>query len=45
MLTDVPGVQVTRPARYADAVLTPEALDFVAELHRSFNRRRQRLLA
>ena len=44
MLTDVPGVQVTRPADHADAVLTPEALGFVAQLHRSFDRRRQRLL-
>ena len=44
MLTDVPGVQVTRSAEHADAVLTPEALGFVAQLHRSFDRRRQRLL-
>src|SRR6188508_1273858 len=44
MLTEVPGVQVTQPAQHAEAVLTPEALGFVAQLHRSFNRRRQRLL-
>ena len=44
MLTEVPGVQVTRPAEHADTVLTPEALGFVAQLHRSFDRRRQRLL-
>jgi malate synthase len=44
VLTEVRGVQVTQLAEHADAVLTPEALGFVAQLHRSFNRRRQRLL-
>jgi malate synthase len=41
----MPGVQVIGPetAHSAD-VLTPEALGFIAQLHRSFNLRRQRLL-
>jgi malate synthase len=40
------GIEVTAPgALHADDVLTPEALGFVAQLHRSFNTRRQRLLA
>jgi malate synthase len=39
------GVQVTdRGVARADEVLTPEALGFVAQLHRSFNPRRLRLL-
>ncbi|HEX6474088.1 MAG TPA: malate synthase A [Candidatus Limnocylindria bacterium] len=38
------GVQVTTAAEHAESVLTPEALGFVAQLHRSFNQRRQRLL-
>ena len=38
------NVEVTAPADHAETVLTPEALGFVAQLHRSFNRRRQRLL-
>jgi malate synthase len=43
-ISHVPGVTVTRPdVPHAD-VLTPEALDFVAQLHRSFNPRRLRLL-
>jgi malate synthase len=45
MTDEAAGVQVTAPAEHADAVLTPEALGFVAQLHRSFNPRRQRLLA
>jgi malate synthase len=40
------GVQVIGPPHdYADEVLTPEALAFIASLHRSFNPRRLRLLA
>ncbi len=40
------GVELTRAgAPHADEVLTPEALDFVAQLHRSFNPERERLLA
>jgi malate synthase len=37
-------VEVTHQAEHAGEVLTPEALDFVAQLHRSFNPERQRLL-
>jgi malate synthase len=46
-MTDQPaGVQLTRTdAAHTDEVLTPEALDFVAQLHRSFNPERTRLLA
>src|SRR5688500_8312037 len=45
MLDLAPGVQLTRSATaHTDEVLTPEALDFVAQLHRSFNPERQRLL-
>ena len=41
----VAGVEVTaQPEEHGDAVLTPEALAFVAQLHRSFNPRRMRLL-
>ena len=41
----LPGVEVIGPEpSHADEVLTPEALGFVAQLHRSFNLRRQRLL-
>jgi malate synthase len=39
------GVEVTRESEHADEVLTPEALGFVAQLHRSFNPERERLLA
>jgi malate synthase len=45
MSAETAGVQVTHPAEHAETVLTPEALGFVAQLHRSFNARRQRLLA
>jgi len=38
-LTDAPA-----DAAHAEAVLTPEALGFVAQLHRSFNPERLRLL-
>jgi malate synthase len=38
------GVQAVAPADHATDVLTPEALGFVAQLHRSFNQRRLRLL-
>jgi malate synthase len=39
------GVQVTHPdVAHANEVLTPEALDFAAQLHRSFNAERVRLL-
>ena len=45
-MTDLPpGVQITRESVHAAGVLTPEALTFVAELHRSFNPRRLELLA
>lgn len=45
-MTDISsGVQITRPTEHADEVLTPDALSFVAQLHRSFNPERQRLLA
>ena len=39
------GVQITGPinARYEE-ILTPEALEFVAKLHRAFEPRRQELL-
>jgi malate synthase len=41
-----PVVQVSeRSVSHAGEVLTPDAMDFVAQLHRSFNPRRQRLLA
>jgi malate synthase len=41
----VPGVEVIgRGALHEAEVLTPEALGFVAQLHRSFNQRRLRLL-
>jgi malate synthase len=44
-LNDPPGVQLTDGSvEHADEVLTPEALGFVAQLHRSFNQRRLRLL-
>ena len=39
------GVVVTSVAPHLEDVLTPEALDFVAQLHRSFNPERERLLA
>jgi malate synthase len=38
------SVQSAAPADHAADVLTPEALGFVAQLHRSFNLRRLRLL-
>ena len=46
-MIDTPaGIQLTRPdATHADEVLTPEALGFVAQLHRSFNVERMKLLA
>jgi malate synthase len=39
-----PGVSVTSHAAHADDVLTPDALRFVADLHRTFNPERMRLL-
>jgi malate synthase len=39
------GVVVTSDAPHLEEVLSPEALDFVAQLHRSFNPERERLLA
>ena len=40
-----PGVQLTDSSvEHAQEVLTPDALGFVAQLHRSFNQRRLRLL-
>jgi malate synthase len=45
-MTTTAGVEVTHPGTpHAGDVLTPEALDFVADLHRSFNPRRLELLA
>jgi len=44
MTEQAAGVQVTASADHAETVLTPEAVGFVAQLHRSFNPRRQRLL-
>ncbi|HET9879283.1 MAG TPA: malate synthase A [Candidatus Limnocylindria bacterium] len=44
-MTDVPGVQLTQAAANAHEVLTPEALSFVAQLQRSFNVDRVKLLA
>jgi malate synthase len=48
MIDTPPGVELTRraaDAAHADEVLTREALDFVAQLHRNFNAERERLLA
>jgi malate synthase len=43
--TGAVGVTLTEPdLPHGGAILTPEALDFVAQLHRSFNQRRLRLL-
>ena len=39
-----PGVVITADAPHLEEVLTPEALDFVAQLHRSFNPERVKLL-
>lgn len=44
MSNELPGIQVAATADHDDEVLTPEALGFVAQLHRSFNQRRLRLL-
>ena len=45
-MIDTPnGVEFTRDTDHADDVLTPAALSFVAQLHRSFNPERERLLA
>jgi malate synthase len=44
MIVTPPGVELTRGAAHAAEVLTPEALDFAAQLHRSFNAERERLL-
>jgi malate synthase len=42
----IAGIDLTRPeATHADEVLTPEALGFVAQLHRSFKADRLKLLA
>jgi malate synthase len=44
-MTDLPaGVEITREAERGDEVLTPDALAFVAGLHRSFNPERLKLL-
>ncbi|MGZ8481314.1 MAG: malate synthase A [Candidatus Limnocylindria bacterium] len=39
------SIDVTRESPYSSEVLTPEALEFVGDLHRSFNVRRRELLA
>jgi malate synthase len=46
-MTDLPlGVEITRTGiPHLDEVLTPDALAFVAQLHRAFDPERQRLLA
>ena len=44
MTVSIPGVQVTRDTAHAAEVLTLEALDFVAQLHRSFTPERLKLL-
>ena len=45
MIETSAGVQLTSPdAPYTDEILTPEALGFAAQLHRSFNPERIRLL-
>jgi malate synthase len=38
------SIEVTRESAHSSEVLTPEALEFVADLHRSFNPRRLELL-
>ncbi len=44
-ITAPAGVEITGPMNEGfETVLTPEALDFVVELHRKFNPERQRLL-
>lgn len=47
MSTDTRSIEITRAAAVdgADEILTPEALDFVAALHREFDGRRFELLA
>ena len=46
MTRQIPGIEITRrDADHANEVLTHEALGFVAQLHRSFNPERERLLA
>ncbi|MGH2356435.1 MAG: malate synthase A [Candidatus Limnocylindria bacterium] len=40
-----PGVEIVSAIDHSGDVLTPDALAFVADLHRSFNSRRQELLA
>lgn len=43
---EIPGVEVIAPATEShDRVLTPEAMAFIADLHRTFNGRRKDLLA
>ncbi len=44
MIETPAGVELTHDAVHAGEVLTPEALGFVAQLHRSFNAERERLL-
>jgi malate synthase len=44
MSNELPGIQLAATADHDDEVLTPEAVGFVAQLHRSFNQRRLRLL-
>jgi malate synthase len=45
MTDSPPGVTVTQPADHVAEILTPEALAFVAELHRRFDPPRRELLA
>jgi malate synthase len=45
-MTDSPaGVHITRPTEHAADVVTPDALAFVADLHRTFGGRRMELMA
>lgn len=45
-MTDLPaGVRLTASTEHSDEIASPEALGFVAQLHRSFNPQREQLLA
>jgi malate synthase len=44
--TDIPGIKILAPVTAAHAeILTTDAIAFLADLHRTFNERRKRLLA
>ena len=43
---NLPGVEILAPVNETHAqILTPDALDFIVDLHRTFNPRRKELLA